>query len=129
MNNTREHVRFHEWQIEALAILLSLTSAKHWCKTISACFTILSTDHLYIIIQGPHLPRKQQAGSSQELTAPQLTSGSSNLSNYQCSLGWYACGCTCRALSRMHKNSAITAIFTTINELVIMNVFFFLTMR
>ena len=43
--DNREHARFDEYQIAALAIPVSLSSAEHRCKTFSA-FLYISNDHL-----------------------------------------------------------------------------------
>ena len=58
--NNREHVRFYESQIEALAIPVLLTSAKYFMNVL-----YLSNNHLQIMIGEPRSPRKQSAGTSQ----------------------------------------------------------------
>ena len=108
-NNKREHVRFQEWQIEALPIPVSLNSVKHGRKTFGATFAKKTLD-------------MDLATESQELT--QLTyNGNSTAIIGQLRQGTLG-GCIvwmsmCRALStyeQPHCNFALIVLFTTLKK-------------
>ena len=99
LNNTREHVRFHEWQIEALAIPVSFNSAKQRRKTISICF---------IFIKWSSINYNLGARFAKKTATSQLSHKSSRCSQASTGIGQapsaYLGGCVlwvyvCRALS------------------------------
>ena len=88
VKNSQEHIRFHELQIEALVIPVSLTSHKHRCKKRSACIIFIYE------IEEPYLPRKQPTEISQELSAAYQRQERLVRALWEAMV----CGCACPAL-------------------------------
>ena len=119
MNNIREHVRFHELQIEALAIPVSLTSAKHRCKTFYMYFIFIKWSSIKYNDWGATFAKKTVG---RDLT--ELTRGSGDWSVLAGKL--WRVDVHVESSSREHHNFALIVLFTTIKCTVIMNVIFLL---